>query len=78
MTQSVWLQTTTLVLKSAHFDLTGASCKTAQPIYQIWNLSPAVTKIWKEIQNVEMGWFVADRSRSLEMAPFDRAHMSSY
>ena len=35
-----------------------------QPTYQIWSLnlqSSFTTKIWKAIQNIEMGWFVLVR-----------------
>ena len=40
------------------------------------SLSPLTTQIWKAIQNVEIGWFGV--SRSLEIAPINRTHTSSY
>ena len=43
-------------------------------------LTTPITKIWKAVQNGEIGvvWGVMGHSRSSEMSPFDRAHMTSY
>ena len=52
-----------------------------QPAYQIWSrLSPPTVKIWKGIQNLENGvvWSSYGSRMSLKIAPFNRAHRSSY
>ena len=51
-----------------------------QSTYQILSLSPRTTKIWKATQNVKNGviWRSYGHPRSLEIVPFDRAHIYEF
>ena len=66
--------------------LSGIVCHpwASQPIYQIWSICLQPSRTGRRYKMWKMGWFGVVRghlrchSRSLEMAPFDRAHTSSY
>jgi len=58
-----------------------ASTCACQPIYPIWSLYlHPLRRYERQCKMWKMGWFgvVKDHSRSLEIAPFERAHTSSY
>jgi len=49
-------------------------------IYQVWSLYLYPLRRYAKLQNIEMGWLgvIKGHPRSLEIAPFDKAHTSSY
>jgi len=57
--------------------LSGKVCRAINRLPNLKTLSLPTMKIWKEIQNVENGE-VSGQSSSMKIAPFDRAHRSTY